>query len=168
MVRKVLIGAVMVAALFASPAAAQYSDFVVNPGAVDEGGTATFQGSGCPPGATVTITIDGRTFATVVANDAGQYNGSFVADLAPGNYTVTATCGDVVNTSPLTVRGVSTSQPDESGDGGGTGDIGGVGGGGGRAPLPRTGSNTNTLALMGAALLVVGGGAMVASRKRFA
>ena len=152
MVRKVLIGAVMMVALFAAPAAAQYPTFVVNPGTVDQGGNATFQGSGCAPGATVTITINGQTFATVTANGQGQYNGSFVADLAPGTYTVTATCGDLVQTSPLTVRGVSAGDRP----------------GGGGAPLARTGSSTNALALAGAALLAVGGGAMVVSRKRFA
>lgn len=154
MVRKVLIGAAMILALFAAPAAAQYPDFVVTPGGVTAGGAATFQGSGCAPGATVTVTIDGRLMTTVVADGSGEYNGSFIADLAPGEYTVTATCGDVVNTSPLTVRGVSTSAPRPGGTGG--------------APLARTGSDTNGLLVAGAALLLVGGGAMVAARKRFA
>ena len=154
MVRKVLIGAAMILALFAAPAAAQYGDFNITPGTVPPGGNATFQGSGCAPGSTVTITINGQTVATVVANGSGEYSGSFVANLTAGTYTVTATCGDVVRTSPLVVQGVSTSRP-------GTG-------GTGSAPLARTGSDSNNLVLLGAGLLVVGGGAMVAARKRFA
>src|SRR5690606_37187446 len=133
--------------------AAQYGEFTVTPGGVTTGGNAGFQGSGCEPGATVTLTINGETVATIVADAQGEYNGSFVVNLAPGNYTVTATCGDHVVTSPLTARGVSQGRPPSSTGGG---------------ALPRTGSNTSTLALAGAALLVVGGGAMVAARKRFA
>jgi LPXTG-motif cell wall-anchored protein len=156
MVRKVLIGAVMVVALFAAPASAQYNNFTITPAGVQAGGNATFQGGGCAPGSTVTLSVNGQTLTSVVANAQGQYSGSFVVNLPPGNYTVTATCGNVVNTHPLNVRGVSTSTPRPG--------SGGVGG----APLARTGSNTNTLAVAGAALLLVGGGAMVAARKRFA
>jgi LPXTG-motif cell wall-anchored protein len=152
MVRKVLIGALMLVALFAAPASAQYPDFTVNPGSVEVGGNATFQGRGCQPGETVTITIDGRVMATVEADGAGEFSGSFRADLAPGNYTVVATCGDVVNTSPLQVRGASTTPPPSTGGG----------------ALPRTGSDSNTLALVGAGLLLAGGGAMLVARKRFA
>lgn len=158
MVRKVLIGALMLVALFAAPAAAQYPDFTVTPGGVEAGGSAGFQGSGCQPGETVVVTVDGRVVATVVADAGGDYSGSFVVDLAPGEYTVTATCGNVVNTSPLLVRGVTqTSTPPTSRPGGTAG-----------APLARTGSNVNGLALAGAALLLAGGGAMVVARKRFA
>lgn len=156
MVRKVLIGALMLVALFAAPAAAQYPDFTVTPGGVESGGSAGFQGSGCQPGETVVVTINGRVMATVVADASGDYSGSFVVDLAPGEYTVTATCGNVVNTSPLLVRGVAQTAPTTTRPG--------VAG----APLARTGSNVNGLALAGAALLLAGGGAMVVARKRFA
>jgi LPXTG-motif cell wall-anchored protein len=150
MLRKVLIGALMLTALLAAPAAAQYADFAITPGTVSVGGNATFQGSGCAPGSTVTITIDGKVMATVTADASGDYNGAFKADMAPGTYTVTATCGNVVRTTPLTVRGVSVTPP--TGTGGGS--------------LPRTGSNTNTMALVGAGLLLLGGGAILATRKR--
>ena len=152
MLRKVLIGALMLTALVAGPAAAQYPDFAITPGTVNVGGNATFQGSGCAPGSTVTITIDGKVVATVTADASGDYNGSFVADMAPGTYTVTATCGDVVRTTPLTVRSVSVTPPPTGGTGG--------------TSLPRTGSNTNTMALVGAGLLLLGGGAILATRKR--
>lgn len=153
MLRKVLIGALMLTALVAGPAAAQYPDFAITPGTVNVGGNATFQGSGCAPGSTVTITIDGKVVATVTADASGDYNGSSVADMAPGTYTVTATCGDVVRTTPLTVRSVAVTPPPPGGGTGGT-------------SLPRTGSNTNTMALVGAGLLLLGGGAILATRKR--
>ena len=152
MLRKVLIGALMLTALVAGPAAAQYPDFAITPGTVNVGGNATFQGSGCAPGSTVTITIDGKVMATVTADASGDYNGSFVANMAAGTYTVTATCGDVVRTTPLTVRSVAVTPPPTSGTGG--------------TSLPRTGSNTNTMALVGAGLLLLGGGAILATRKR--
>lgn len=168
MIRKVLIGALMIVAVFAAPAAAQYDTFTVSPGGVESGGTTTFQGDGCEPGSTVTISIDGDTLATVVANDQGQFTGSIVVDLPAGDYTVTATCGDVVQTAPLNVRGVSdstTTAPDPTAPAPAPGP--GVGGQGGGSPLPRTGSNTTSLVLVGA-LLLAGGGAMVVARKRFA
>jgi LPXTG-motif cell wall-anchored protein len=149
MLRKVLIGALMLTALFAAPATAQYADFAITPGTVSVGGNATFQGSGCAPGSTVTITIDGKVMATVTADASGDYSGAFKADLAPGTYTVTATCGDVIRTSPLTVRSVSVNPPSTGG-----------------GALPRTGSNSNVMALVGAGLLVLGGGAILATRKR--
>lgn len=154
MVRKVLIGAVMLVAVFAAPAAAQYPPFVITPSGVEQGGSVSFRGSGCQPGETVTLTVNGQVVATTTADNNGEYNSSFVVNLAPGNYTVTATCGNVVNTHPLNVRGVSTSTPRPGGTGG--------------APLARTGSDSNTLALVGAGLLILGGGAMVIGRKRFA
>jgi LPXTG-motif cell wall-anchored protein len=154
MLRKVLIGALMLTALVAGPAAAQYPDFAITPGTVNVGGNATFQGSGCAPGSTVTITIDGKVVATVTADASGDYNGSFVADMAPGTYTVTVT--PVATWSappPLTVRSVAVTPPPPGGGTGGT-------------SLPRTGSNTNTMALVGAGLLLLGGGAILATRKR--
>lgn len=158
MVRKVLIGALMLVAVLAAPAAAQYPPFIVTPSGVEAGGTVTFRGSGCEPGETVTLTVNGQVLTTTTADNNGDYSGSFVVNLAPGNYTVLATCGDVVNRHPLNVRGAGVSQP---------GRPGGAAGGAAGAPLPRTGSNVNNLGLVGAALLLVGGGAMVA-RKRFA
>ena len=154
MVRKILLGAVMIVALFAAPASAQYPSFTVTPGTISVGGNATFQGKGCQPNETVTVSIDGAVVATVTADATGDYNGSFAVNLKPGQYTVVATCGDVVNTSPLLVRGSSQTTPPSTG---GTG-----------TPLPRTGSNVNTLGLIGAGLLLAGGGAMVVARKRFA
>ena len=155
MLRKVLIGALMLTALFAAPAAAQYQDFAITPGTVTVGGNASFQGSGCAAGSTVVISVNNGgsldVMASVTADASGDFSGSFVADFAPGSYTVTATCGDLVRTAPLMVRAVSVTTP-ETGTGG--------------SSLPRTGSNTNTMALVGAGLLLVGGGAILATRKR--
>ena len=41
MLRKVLIGALMITALLAAPATAQYGDFAITPGSVSVGGVAT-------------------------------------------------------------------------------------------------------------------------------
>lgn len=153
MIRKVLIGALMLVAVFAAPAAAQYDDFVVNPGSVVSGGNATFTGSGCAAGATVTITIDGKVMATVTADAAGNYSGSFLANMAAGTYTVTSTCGDLVRTSPLNVQSATVGRP-------------GPGSGTGGSSLPRTGSNSNSMALVGFGLLAIGGGFMLATRNR--
>lgn len=150
MVRKVLLGAVLIVALFAAPAAAQYPTFNVNPGSVRPGGQANFNGKGCQPGETVTITIDGVVVATTTANSNGNFNGHFDVNLPAGDYTVTATCGDVVQTSPLLVRSAAVNAP----------------GGTGSTTLPRTGSNLDTMGLVGGALLAAGGGVMLATRKR--
>ena len=60
---------------------------------------------------------------------------------------------DRVRATPLTVRSVAVTPPPPGGGTGGT-------------SLPRTGSNTNTMALVGAGLLLLGGGAILATRKR--
>ncbi|MEO6627031.1 MAG: LPXTG cell wall anchor domain-containing protein [Aquihabitans sp.] len=154
MVRKVLLGAVMIVALFAAPAAAQYGTFTVNPGSVRPGGQASFNGKGCKAGETVTVTVQGTVVATVTAKPNGSFNGNFTVNLPSGNYTVVSTCGSLVQSAPLLVRSANASNSP-----GGTGGTGGT-------TLPRTGSNIDTLGLMGAALLVAGGGVMLATRKR--
>lgn len=151
MVRKVLLGAVMIVALFAAPAAAQYGTFTVNPGSVRPGGQANFNGKGCKAGETVTVTVQGTVVATVTAKPNGSFNGNFTVNLPSGNYTVVSTCGSLVQSAPLLVRSANVSNR-PTGTGGTT--------------LPRTGSNIDTLGLMGAALLVAGGGVMLATRKR--
>lgn len=153
MIRKTLIGALMLVALLASPAAAQYGSFTVNPGTTEPGGTASFSGNGCQPGETVTVTFLGSTVATVVANAEGEYTGSFPvpASTAPGTYTVTATCGSVVHSDTLTVV---SSGGAITGTGTGTG------------TLPRTGSNVNVMGMVGAGLLTAGGLLLLATRKR--
>ena len=115
----------------------------------------------------MTISVDGETLATVVADDQGNYSGTVVVDLPAGNYTATATCGDLVQTAPLNVRGVSESTTTTTAPAPAPAPGPGVGGQGGGSPLPRTGSNTTSLVLVGG-LLLAGGGAMVVARKRFA
>ena len=146
MLRKVLIGALMITALLAAPATAQYGDFAITPGSVSVAGVATFQGRGCSPGSTVTITTGGTVLTTVTADSAGDFRGAFNANLSVGSHTITATCGDVVRSSPLNVLSTSGA-PRPTG------------------PLPRTGSNSTTMALVGAGMLALGG-AVLATRKR--
>ena len=150
MVRKAIFGAAMIVALFAAPASAQYGGFSVNPGSIRPGGQANFQGSGCAAGSTVTISIGGTTVGTATAGANGQFNGHFTANLGTGTYQVTATCGSKTQTAPLLVR--SADVTNNQGNKGGT--------------LARTGSNLDTMGLVGAALLVAGGGVVLATRKR--
>ena len=56
MIRRMLIGAVLLVVLGSQPAAAQY-DFSVTPGTVVPGGTVTVTGQGCQAYEEVTITL---------------------------------------------------------------------------------------------------------------
>lgn len=162
MVRKMLIGAAVLLALFAAPAAAQY-DIIVTPGEVSPGGAITVSGQGCAPGAEVTITLtqisDARaigetiTVATVIADADGRFTMTFQVPegTAVGRYEVAATCGgeqvasafiDVVSTTP------GTTVPANSG------------------PIVRTGSDLNGLGILGAGLLTAGGLILVATKRK--
>ncbi|QXC61324.1 LPXTG cell wall anchor domain-containing protein [Aquihabitans sp. G128] len=184
MIRKVLIGATMLVALFAAPAAAQYDPTVVNPGTVVQGGQVTVSGSGCQPNQEITITVypeseealaGNPTVAPVItvkttSDENGNYSVSFTvpSTLAPGAYDVLGPCppkggvdvnanraapklyylGRFVVTAPTTP--VTTP---------GTGGTGGT-------SLPRTGSNTSGMGLVGAGLLAAGGLLLLGTRKR--
>ena len=84
MIRKILLVAVALVALMATPAAAQYPGLTVNPGTVRPGGNADFAGKGCQPGETVVIRLDGTTVATVTSDTSGEFSGSFVVPVATG------------------------------------------------------------------------------------
>lgn len=159
MVRKMVLGALVLVAAFATPAAAQYNPFVVSPGDVLSGGLVNVQGSGCAPAEVVQITLtpasggDAVVVATVTADENGSYSTSFEvpdgADL--GAYAVSASCGNGVNGQQINV--VPATIPPGSGTGGG-------------GSLPRTGSDLNGLGLIGAGLLTAGGLVLVATKQR--
>lgn len=164
MFRRMLIGAVLLTALFAAPAAAQYP-FNVSPGTVVAGGAVTVAGEGCAPGAEVTITMteaaaqkavgDVVFTTTVIADENGNFSVTFniPAGTPVGTYEVVAECGngevysafiDVVDaTTPTTTPG-----------------------GGSTTPIVRTGSDLNGLGLAGAGLITVGGIILIATRTR--
>ena len=151
MIRKMLLAALVLVGLFAAPAAAQYPGFQVNPGTSRPGGPANFNGKGCQPGETVTIRFDGTVGATVTAKPNGSFNGQFrvPTTATPGTHTVTATCGNLVQSAPLDVRGSEVTRPNT-----------------GSGSLPRTGTDVDMLGLVGAGLLAAGGSVMLATRKR--
>lgn len=166
MVRKVLIGAVLLVALAASPAAAEY-DTSVTPGQVQAGGVITITGQACVPNVPITITISrvadpggapGTVIGTItVTPDAdGNFSTTFTipAGTAPGTYEISSTeaCvkGETFDVAPASVAP------------GGTG----TGAGSGSGNLPRTGSDVERLGLIGAGLLVAGGLVLVATRRR--
>ena len=161
MLRKMMIGAVVLVGLFATPAAAQYS-IIVSPGTVVQGSEVTVSGTGCQPGETVDVTIDAKAKAktgrdalgTTVADDDGNFSIDLPipTDLPTGTYTVTATCGSVVQSKDISVvaptDGTTTSTTVPTGT------------------IPRTGSDVTPMALLGAGLLTGGGLLVLATRKR--
>lgn len=164
MFRRMLIGAVLLTALFAAPAAAQYP-FNVSPGTVVAGGSLTVSGQGCEPGAEVTISMveaspqravgDVIFTATVTADENGNFTYTFTvpAGTPVGTYEVKAECGNGVVYSAF-VDVVDATTPTTTPGGGST------------APIVRTGSDLNGLGLAGAGLITVGGIILIATRSR--
>lgn len=157
MVRKVLLAALTMVALFAAPAAAQYDDFVVTPGEVVVGGTVTVTGQGCAAFEEVVIALipPGTTVATGTTDADGNFTITFTIPdgTDPGVYTVQATCGDLVQNETITVNGSNVVVPP-----------GTPGGGGGN--LPRTGSDLDRVGLIGVGLLAAGGLVLLGTRRR--
>lgn len=194
MIRKLLMAATALVLLLAAPASAQYEGLIVNPGKVSAGGTVTVSGQGCSAGETVVIEIlrgppqqngiqgiagqagppEGGPIevAVVNADAAGNFTATFTVpeSLHPGMHTVRATCGAVVQGTSLIIQGPPAGNPGSRGSNGrqGFGNEGSVGGGrtGSRGALARTGSSLNTVGLLGAGLLTVGGLVLLTTRKR--
>lgn len=166
MLKKILIVAVALVALMGAPAAAQYGDTFsatisnTNPG---PGETVTIEGS-CSVGEEVEVTLDMATTAraaqvlgTIVVDADGTFSGpvTIPADLAPGTYTVTATCGGEVLSIDITVGDSTTPTPPDQG---------------GTGPLARTGADgTSTLLKVAGGLVLAGAAfALVATKRRTA
>ena len=165
MFRRMLIGALLLVALLAAPAAAQY-DVSVTPGEVEAGGAITFSGEGCLPGAEITITLtevapgttkaigDVITITTITADENGAFTVTFDVPegTAVGTYRVSAICGGEAVASAIinVVDGTTaTTVPGSSNE-----------------PIVRTGSDLNGLGLAGAGLITVGGIILIATRSR--
>ena len=94
MLRKMLMGALLLIALAASPAAAQYDTVGVSPGTVTPGGTVTLTGQACLPNVEVTILLvpgAAKTKSTKVTTVPPE--GVQVA-AAAWNHAYTASCFD--------------------------------------------------------------------------
>lgn len=164
MVRKMLLGAVLLVALFAAPAAAQYP-FTVTPTEVRPGSLVNIKGSGCAANEQVNVKLTyvesfvGAPVPTVIAEyttkaDAeGAFNYSFEmpADAKPGKYLVEASCGTLVFSDTLTLGEETTPTTTPGSDDG---------------EIVRTGSDLNGLGIAGAAMLGIGGAILLATRSR--
>lgn len=154
MIRRVLAIAAMLLVVSATAANAQYipdqPGFIITPPTTTPGGAISFSGQGCPPNSTVTFTLNGQ----VIGQGQAAADGTFfipgqAPNIAPGQYTVIATCGDVTMSNILTiVSGSSTIIPGTSGT------------------LPQTGSNSLVIARVALALLAVGGLIVLGTRRR--
>jgi hypothetical protein len=163
MVRKALMGALLILALAASPAAAQYGPLVVQPGQVSPGGQVTITGQGCIPFEDITITIapqgGGAPIVTVQtqADEDGYFSVTVTIpqNAQPGRYIVDSTAA-CVDPSTLVVTGPRQQVPPP--------------GRPAQPPRPgtvaRTGADLDRLGLIGAGLLVVGGGVLLATKRR--
>lgn len=160
--------ALLVLVGFSGAAGAQYDptedelefDF---PSQVQAGGELNVSGFCTIAGEDVTFTLGDITLGTVTPDENGDFSATFTvpADLAPGTYTLTGTCGDqLVAEGTVEVLGAGT--------GVGGGDDGSVGGSTntGSTPLARTGFDARPVVTLGAAALVLGGAAVYGSRRR--
>lgn len=171
MLRKVMLGAVLLVALAASPAYGQYPTVVVNPGQVSAGGAVTVTGNGCVPNAPIAVTVTSADGGSPVAtaNTTSDGNGEFSvsvtipAGTAVGSYVVAASnCSDTTSLEVVGTSTTPTTSPGNAPGGNAPGGTGSVGSG----TLPRTGSNISQLGLIGVGLLTVGGLVLVATKRR--
>lgn len=160
MIRKalVLLAVLLVAGSFAPAAHAQYQPgqpgLVLTPSTTTPGTIVTAIGFGCPRRVQVTLTINGETVATTTSqnDDRGSFQATFPAPQTPGQYTVTATCGNTIVSSVLTVIAAPTTTAASIQT---------------SVALPITGSDsTMGLVRVGLMLVAVGGLVVLAVRRR--
>lgn len=177
-----MVGSVLLVALWASPAFAQYTPNQVSPTSVLGTGVVNVAGSGCAAFQKITITVYPESAAALAGNPTvppvisasttADENGNYAvqlhipAGLAPGWYDILGPC----KPKPTTTKASQASSklyflgrflivaPGSTSPGTGTGT--------GTGPLARTGSNLSDLGLVGAGLLVAGGLFLVATKRR--
>jgi hypothetical protein len=115
-------------------------------------------GTGCAAGATVVVRFDGRQIGTTTADGNGAFElvGTVPPTTAPGRSTVTATCGDLVQSLVVTVGGrASGAQANTEPANAAT-----------PGAMPRTGTEIWPLVRTAAALVLVGTGLVLMARRR--
>jgi len=142
----------------ASPASAQTGDYgggatlVCAPCTIFVGENTTVTGTGYLPNATVTLTIDGEFWTTVVTDDTGSFSLPFRADSRPADGFLTFVGTDGTNTLTTVVevldRSTTTTRPAAS-----------------SGSLPRTGSDAGGLVRVAVVVLVLGAGLVLISRR---
>ena len=167
--RAILVAASLVLLTASAAAAQQYppavNSLTLSPGSAAPGSQVTATAQSFEPGSTVSFELNG-VLGTATADASGVATLTFtVPDLAPGEYTVTAT-GTGADGEPLTVESTLTVlAPGAAGDGGAV--TGGEADGAADGGLADTGqSGTGSLTRLGAALLAFGGIAVLTARKR--
>lgn len=146
------------------------------PSQVQAGGTIDISGNCTIDGEDVNFTLGDVALGTVTPDDNGDFEASFTvpSSLAPGTYTLTGTCGELVATGDVQVLAAGQTPTTPGGTTGGTtggtgGTTGGTSGGTvntGTTPLARTGFDARPVATLGAAALVLGAAAVYGSRRR--
>lgn len=160
MIRRALLLSLAVVALVAAPVAGQEEapDYDGPSGESEVQGDESIRvtGEGCPPNATITYTVtrDGAAFSEGTASADANGDFDFVVETdGPGEYRVTVECGDQTFMVTATVAGETAERP---------GDDRRVTG-----PLPETGSDSSIpLTQAGVALLMIGGVAVYAAKRR--
>jgi LPXTG-motif cell wall-anchored protein len=157
--------AILVSTLFVTPAQAQDyggGTFTIDDPTLAAGDAVGVTGTGCAAAAEVTLAVDGEPIGTTTADGDGAfaYTGTLPAGTAPGPHTLTATCGDLVQSVQVTVSGDATGA---AGAGAPPSDPPPPGG-----ALPRTGTDVGSLLRWAAALLLAGVGLVLLARNRHA
>ncbi len=130
------------------------------------GQTLTVTVGGWQPLSSVTLSMGGLSLGTFQANAQGVVTATFTLPAGVTGSQTLVFSGVDGSGSPRTVSQALTIAATNAGGGGGAG-AGGAGGGAGGF-LPRTGSEAMSLFTVGGMLVVVGGAAAVATRKRLA
>lgn len=173
--RLVLLVTILAGSLVLSvPANAQYEGLcgiIVDPTNLAPGGQLSVSGQGAPPGATLELLFGSTVIASVSANN--DTDGTFLfppvtipTTTASGDYSVTVRVenGEAFQCDGVEVlTGVVTVATRSAGGGTSTG-AGSTGSG--SSSLPATGSDSLPMAQLGALLVVFGGLAVLAARKR--
>jgi LPXTG-motif cell wall-anchored protein len=121
--------------------------FTIDDPTLGRGQEFHLSGTGCLPGATVAVTFDGRQIGAPSADGDGSFElvGIVPQAAAPGRFTVTATCGDLVQSLEVTVSAEAVATP---------------------ASMPRTGTEIGPLLRTAAAMVLVGIGLVLLARRR--
>lgn len=187
-----LVLGVVASLTFGSVAGAQYTpvcSVTAAPSSAAPGATVTLSGfvddgieaKARVPSQEVSFTIDGLELGSAVTDAEGNFSTEVTipAELAPGEYTITANCGDfgegdILGNTDIRVTGSTT--PTTPGGGGNQGNNGGNQGGGssgsggsgstGGGTLARTGTDLGLPVQIGVALLALGGIALALSASR--